>query len=394
MTNYSHFLVCSLLLFCLGCSPEKEYVAKVKLLTLKEADIYDSEKVYDVIFDAEEQNIDSLKNKSHQLFLQGIDAYKNKKEAAKAVQLFKQSILTFPDAKAYYELGNAKLDVHQGDADLKEAENAYHVARSLNFKPLSMLYYKLACIANQEQKINGFQVSGNLSQAFYEGFSDTTLLYSDKYLQSFIATDEYKRLMSDILVKNKIKNNPEDLFDVYKKSFPLSNASFEIPLDKVDMKDYKQSISYDFAKFVPEMQNSSFGRDVSHDFIFVAKVQEKSNYTAVLYTSINYYGEGMQPVHTKLVTYDNDGNIISDKLFAGQFSAEKVKVGRIDGDEITLQDYKRIWEQPIDKVPFEENAVEKYELVSKATFRINEEGKIMEQSVPSNYMDSVGYTKN
>jgi hypothetical protein len=393
MTKSSYFLVCSALSVCFGCSPKKEYVAKVKLLTLKEADIYDSEKVYDVIFDAEEQNIDSLKNKSRQLFLQGIDAFKNKKDAAKAVLLFKQSILTFPDAKAYYELGNAKLDAHQGDADIEEAENAYHVAQFLNFKPLSMLFYKAACAANQKQKINKFWVSDYLRQAFYNGFSDTTQLYSDKYLHSFTTTDEFKELLADMRI-NKIKNNPEDLFDVYKKSFPLTNTAFEIPLDKVDMKDYKQSISYDFAKFIPEMQNSSFGRDVSHDFIFVAKVQEKSNYTAVLYTSINYYGEGMQPVHTKLVTYDNDGNIISDRLFAGQFSAEKVKIGRIDGEEITLQDYKRIWEQPIDKVPFEENAVEKYELVSKAVFRINEEGKIMEQSVPSNYMDSVGYTKN
>jgi hypothetical protein len=393
MIRSSYFLVCSTLLLCFGCSPKKEYVAKVKLLTLKEADIYDSEKVYDVIFDAEEQNIDSLKNKSRQLFLQGIDAFKNKKDAAKAVLLFKQSILTFPDAKTYYELGNAKLDAHEKDADLNEAEKAYNVAAFLNFKPLSMLYYKQACAANQKQKTGTFEVSNYLSQAFNNGFSDTSLFYSDKYLRSFVATDQYKNLMADMLI-NKIRNNPEDLFDVYKKSFPINNASFEIPLDKVDMKDYKQSISYDFAKFIPEMQSSNFGRDVSHDFIFVAKVQEKSNYTAVLYTSINYYGEGMQPVHTKLVTYDNDGNIISDKLFAGQFSAEKVKTGRIDGDEITLQDYKRIWEQPIDKVPFEENAVEKYELVSKATFRINEEGKIMEQSVPSNYMDSVGYTKN
>lgn len=396
MKNVLSISICSLLLLFLACTTnKKEYVAKVKLLKLDQDHIYDKEMVSDVIFDSEELDIDSLKVKSRQLFLEGIDEYKNKKNPEKAVALFKESILTFPDAKTYYELGNAKLDIgaKAGDLILGEAENAYEVARFLNFKPAFMIDYKRACIRNCQQKKEGEFVMYELMDAFSHGFSDTTMLKNDEHLKSFLNDDTYRTLKAKLaLIKRQ--NNAESLFDIYKKSFAAVTTAFEIPVEKVDMKDYKQSISYDFSSFIPEMQTSSFSREVSHDFIFVAKVAEKENYTALLYSSINYYGEDMQPVRTQLVTYDTEGNIISSKLFAGQFSAEKIKTGRIEGDQITLQDYKRVWKEPIDKVPFEENTVDKYELLAKATFRINEEGKILQESVPSNYMDSVIVVKN
>ena len=70
------------------------------------------------------------------------------------------------------------------------------------------------------------------------------------------------------------------------------------------MKDYKESVSFDFVKFVPEMENSSFGRDVSHDYYYVANMGGNENYSAFIYTSESFYGEEMQPVHTVLATYD------------------------------------------------------------------------------------------
>src|SRR3954463_16583419 len=92
----------------IGCTgTETKYVAKVKLLKLGKDDIYNKEMVYDVIFDSQELKLDSLRNKSRQLFLQGVDKYKNKKDATGAIDMFKQSILIFPDPKTYYELGNA-----------------------------------------------------------------------------------------------------------------------------------------------------------------------------------------------------------------------------------------------------------------------------------------------
>lgn len=395
--KFSVFYYLIILLAAAGCSQaEKNYVARVKLQKLNDTDIYNQEMVYDVIFDAQELKADSVKNQSRQLFLKGVDLYKNKKNPSAAVGLFKQSILMFPDAKTYYEMGNALFEQGTAQKSLEEAVQAFEVAQYLNFKPASMLYYKIAAAKNLLRDANAgvgiYSVTYNLQRAFEQGFTDTAMLQKDKNFQSLIQTGEFKDLMQDLDLK-KI-NNDENLFALFGNSFQKYEQPFEITFENLEKMTDKQSISYDFAKYIPEMQNTSFGREVSNDFFYVAKVAETPVYTALIYSSISFWDGGpMQPVHTKLVTYDMDGKIIAGKLFAGQFSAEKVKVGKIENNEITLRDYKRIWESPIDAVPFEENKVLKYELTATATFKLTDAGQIVEVSVPANYTDSVVFAK-
>lgn len=369
------------------------YVARVKPLRLFDTEIYKADKVEDVLFDSEEQNIDSLRNLSRQLFLKGVDAFRNKKAPGTAIKIFKQSILALPDAKTYYELGNALLESGMFKDEFEEAEQAFEIAERLNFQPLYLVHYKNACAMNHKGADYAVSVGYKLRDAFRAGFSDTSLLKKDKHLASFVKSSEYKNLELAQLLDH-LKDRNESLFSIYTQAFALLPADFEIKPEMADMRDYKQSISYDFVSFIPEMQNSNFGRDVSHDFIYVGRLAQTPAYTAVLYTSMSYYGEYMQPVHTKLVTYDNAGTIISGIILAGQLSAEKVKSGRIDHDKIYITDYKRIWHQPIDKVAFEENTVLKYEVIAKAVYRLAENGKIVEESVPENFNDSVPLAKN
>jgi len=383
-------------LLAAGCSQtETQYVARVKLQKLSEADLYNSEMVYDVIFDAQELKADSLRNQSRQLFLKGIDLYKNRKDAAGAVKLFKQSILMFPEAKTYYELGNALLDAKGGSESLKEADKAFDVAQYLNFKPASMLYYKMAVVKSLRMRsdpdMGVYSVVNNLSDAFQSGYSDTAALLKDEAFANVIHTPEFGEMMLNLKTK-EVKEDAGSLFALFKNSFQEYKQPFAITFDDLD-KNNRQSISYDFARFVPEMQNVSFGRDVSHDFFYVGKIAETPEYTAVIYSSISFWEQDMQPVNTKLVTYDKNGKIIASKLFAGQFSAEKVKTGKINNNEIVLQDYKRIWKSPIDQVPFSDNEVLKYELVATATFKLTDAGQIVEVSVPANYSDSVVFAK-
>ncbi len=380
----------------IACSQvQKNYVAKVKLQKLTEADMYNKELVYDVLFDSHELKIDSLKNKSRRLFLKGIDLYKNKKDATAAITLFKQSILTFPDGKTYYEMGNAILD--SKGLSPKDAISAYNVAEYLDFKPISMVYFKTASaynmLRNNDKETGIYNVTDYLERAFENGFTDTALITNDPDYIGVITTPEYRDMILRMKTR-KASGDLESLFGLYKKSFQEYKQPFEISFDNVGLSSNVQSISYDYEKFVPEMQNTSFGREVSHDYYYVAKVAETPVYTAMLYSSISFWEGEMQPVHTKLVTYDPEGNIIAAKLFAAQFSAEKIKTGRIEENEITLRDYKRVWQFPIDKVSFEENVVEKYELLATATFKLMDSGDIMEVSVPANYSDSIVFVKN
>jgi hypothetical protein len=99
-------------------------------------------------------------------------------------------------------------------------------------------------------------------------------------------------------------------------------------------------------------------------------------------------------VHIKLATYDHQGALIAVKLLAGQFSAEKIKTGFIDKDQVTITEYKRSWEMSIKEVPPDKNKIVRHDEVVKAVFRINDDGTFRNESVPVEFKDSLMLTKN
>ena len=401
MKNKNLILYILLSTIVFSCSERKEIVVRVKVQKMTAFELYNKELAYDVIFDSEEMNMDSLKNKSGQAFLKGVEAFKNKKNTKQAIEFFKSSILIFPQSKTYYELGNALMDLKQ-EPYLTEAIQAYEVAEYLNFHPLSKIYYKSAIahfmlsnsrnLRDDERQSYYYQSLSMLRNAFYNGFSDTSMISSDSRISKIVNTADYRSLLTNITAE-KLKENNNSLFGLYIKSFPQRSLPFEIPVDKVGMADYTESISYDFAEFIPEMENTTFGREVSHDYFYVAKIADEQAYKAVVYSSISFFGEKMQPVTTNLVTYNKEGKIISRKMLACQCSAEKIKTGKIEKGLITIEDYKRIWESPIDEVPFEKNSVKEYLPMAKAQFKIDDTGKIVDYSTPVIYSDSLKFAK-
>ena len=376
------------LLVCLGCSQtEKNYVAKVKLHQLADTDIYNGDLVYDVIFDAQELAVDSLKDRSSELFRSAIDSYINKKDPAAAVPLFRRSILVLPDARTYYELGNALSDKSNPRRNYAEAMKAYAVAERLNWQPASMLHYKMAIACNMQRASDAspYETVNYLQQAFNEGFNDTAMLNGEASLRPVLSTNEFKEMFRKLDMNAIARKNTGNLFASYKNAFHVYRQPFEIGVKNVGDVDNQQRISFDFAMFIPEMQNTYFGREVSNDYFYVAQVAETPAYTALIYSSVKFYDDSnTEPVTTKIVTYDASGKIIASRIFAGQFSAEKIKAGRIDNNEITLRDYKRTWKKPIDEVPMEENEVDKYELLATSTFKLMDSGDIVEvSSVPA-----------
>ena len=171
--------------------------------------------------------------------------------------------------------------------------------------------------------------------------------------------------------------------------------------EQVEMKDCKQSISYDFAKFIPEMENTEFGRDVSHDYYVVGKLTETPIYTAIIYTSTEFNqpedgSYAVEPHYTKLVTYAPNGYIIDNRLISCDCSEEKIKAVRIENNVITTEDYKVTWKYTIaemdtmlyrsqrndtgttSNVP--SNKIVKRESIGKETYKIADDGKIVEES--------------
>jgi tetratricopeptide (TPR) repeat protein len=379
----------------IGCSETgTEKILKVKQHTLTTETMYNSNIVTDVVFDREELNTDSIQNIGRELFLKGIDLYKNKKQTGAAIVKLKASILVFPEAKTYYELGNALMSTGRHKTLREEAAKAYAIALRLNFQPESQIYFKQACLSqfddSEDEQSRAWNTLNNLRSFFEKGTFDTLAVFNEPILKGITNLPEYQ----DMLVRvRSASSSGGTLFDLYKEAYSNNVSSFEVKPDKVEMTDFRQSISYDFAKFIPEMENVYFGRDVSNDFYYVGKVKQTDQYTAVLYTSISFTYEEMQPTYTYLAVYNNEGEILSKKIVACQCTAEKIKTVSIQDDHIKITDHKRLWEKPITEASFDENKITGYTQLATAEFKINETGTIVAVNIPQNYNDSNLITK-
>src|SRR6185312_3887932 len=98
--------------------------------------LYNKDSVILIAQSNTEKNVEADK-----LFLSGIDAYRNRKNAAEGLNLFRESILKKPQAKAYYELGNTLFDLKK----MPEALRAYEMAELLDYQPLHKVLYHMAC---------------------------------------------------------------------------------------------------------------------------------------------------------------------------------------------------------------------------------------------------------
>lgn len=384
--------LCALCLF--SCKEKINYVLKVDLKQLQVEDLYDRKKVEEVIFDATERNPDSLVSQSRKLFLKGADLLKNQKKPHFAVVEFKKSILILPQAKTYYELGDALYQAGGSD-NLLEALEAYEIAEHLGFEPTYRVYFHMArvhaaILQTNPKKGSEYSVYENLRLAFVNGYSDTSELLASSPFRSVVHSDRYNYLVQNYLGQDK--GGKDNIFNVFRQQFGQIQEEFSIDTGEVTMREYNSNVSFDFRQYIPEMQNTSFGRDVSHEYFYVAAVAENPNYVTLIYSSIDYWSMAMTPVYTTLATFDHDGNRIASIVFSCNCTPKKIKTGKIQGDRIYLEDLERTWLYPIDKVAFDENAVTSIVSKGKAEYRIIEDGTILEVKASESFNDSMKFT--
>jgi hypothetical protein len=283
--------------------------------------------------------------------------------------------------------------------DLREALQAFQVAEYLHYQPLSNVYYNMACADNllANDSIRSIDKPGvnynnqavfDLRNAFMNGFSDSAMLKSDERLKSVLKTDSYKQMLAELNAQKRT-DKAQTVFDMYKAQFKPLRQPFIIPLDSVSMPSYKNFISFDFARFIPEMENTEFGRDVSHDYYAVGKLAETPLYTAIIYTSTEFWDVDAttEPVYTKLVTYNTQGFVIDSRIISCQCTSEKVKTVSIENNLITTEDYNIKWKydpaQDFDRMnngDTNKNVIIKRESAGKEAFILTDIGKIVPAS--------------
>lgn len=312
---------------------------------------------------------------SNKLFLNALDEFKNKKNLAKAEKGFVKSILRYPTAKAYYELGNVWLE----QKDFKQALQAYRMAENLNYEPFSKLMYNIACTYSGMK--DGEQAANYLEYAIESGYLNVDNIARDPDLE-FLRTDYgylYKRHMKRAL--NGVSNADKIYYLQFKKRFPLMKLPLSIKetVSKTYF-DMENAITYDFEKFIPEMRDDKFSREVSKGFYYYANLKETADYTAVIYIIREEFMGEQAPLTYKLVTFDKNGIILDQLIVAGRedFNEELRSCLINTKMEITVDLFETKFEKDPETEGYFENPIVSKSKVGSQKYKIGANGKIVE----------------
>ncbi len=399
------FLV--LILLTSACKKEikTEYILKINLYPFDSTKIFDADYISDYNFDLNEANIDSIQKISKKHFLTAIDLFKNKKNPKASIPYFRKSIYLFPEPKTYFELANAMLETKE-PLQIDLASRIYYVLERLNFKPKSNLeylhlvvnYYDNIYDDSREEKIKiqrNEDVINLMIRGLRNGDYDLAKVQADERINFILKNPYFTLKYNEFLASNlnDEKKGSYDPFNEFVSLFPKIQGTFITTTANPNLSNYTNSIPYSFSKYIPEMENTSFGREVSNDFFYVVNLKNTDTYTALLYKSVSFWGSYGAPVYIMLATYNIKGEQLSKVMFSCDCSYTKFKTATFQNDVISISDYERIWQKPLKEYSVEENSVKEIKLTSNYALEINSEGIIVEQNTNKTYADSTIITK-
>lgn len=264
----------SLFLFSCG-TPQEPNLLKdkepKKLEPLTMSDLFNGQKVDVYLNHTKEVN-----KESKELFLRGVNAFRNKQELDSAMIYFEQSLVGYPTANAYYDLGNVYLALD----NFEMASKAFSMAEHLDFEPFSKVLYNRALIAAKQEKID--ESLNYIEIALQAGFHDLDLLNNDPDLVKVRKSYGF----NETLLKGlRGMSDTENLFWLqFKKEFPLMEfpAHLEPLISETELGEL-EFISYDFERFISEMRDEKFAREVSKGFYYVGHFNRTEKITCILY---------------------------------------------------------------------------------------------------------------
>jgi hypothetical protein len=365
--RYIFLFIASATLF--ACTSSSKKTTAVNVIQLSADNLYDKDTVLSVVHSAADKN-----STADKLFLEGIDKYRNKKNPAGGIESFKKSILLKPQAKAYYELGNALFDKQE----LGEAVKAYGIAELLDYKPLHKVLYNMACAYSLEKQKDSAKYY--LISAIEFGYSNVKNLYADEDLAYLRSRGEFSTYVNAALSG---ATDPEKLqWNLFWHEFkPLS---FPVSLDmKYEDNLGEDYISYDYERFVPEMRNAQFSRDVGSEYYHVGLVKSSDSIKTLIYAVKDVVMEGSAPAQYYIVSFDKQGKLIDRLLIGGQKQLdEPFKVATIQQNgtfQVGL--FKQVYEKNPDTAGYQDNKLLESIEVDKENYSITADGHFVKQPV-------------
>ena len=347
----------------------KVLIDETKPIKLNSADLFNGEKVRLFLYQNPKANPESNK-----LFLNALDEFKNKKNLQAASEGFKASIAEYPNSKSYYELGNVFMEMknYQGALD------AYSLAEKLGYEPFSKVMFNVACAYSQ---LKNFPMSADYLQfAIQAGYVNIDNIEKDSDLANLREQEPhlYKKNME--LALSGVSDVENLHWLQFKRTFV--QASFPINMNMEQGKvvyDDKNRISYDYERFVSEMRNERFSRDVSKGFYTFVQVAEKANYVALIYVVREEFNGDESPLTYRLVTFTKTGKLIDKKTIAGREDySELLKMCTINKDlTFTITNYETTFQNDPDEDGYYDNPIVSKKKIDMEKYRIDASGKIL-----------------
>lgn len=339
-------------------------------IQLSSSDIFDGIKVFEFL-----KNKEKFIQEANELFLKGLNSFKNDKNLDSAEVYFTQSLVKEPNARTYCELGN----VYKQRGEYSKAIDSYMLSEQLDYAPFSKILYNIATVYSLKKEA---EKSGKyLEYAMQAGYNNLESIEKDPELAYLRETYEFKEALNRGL---RGMSDPEKLFWLqFKKQFPKTNMpitlNWDLSVEKLEDLEY---ISYDFEKYISEMRDEKFSREVSKGFYYFAQVMETEEFVAIIYIMKDEFLGEVAPLTYRLATYSNTGKIIDKYDIAGRSNlSEDVRLatlkenGAIDVNVIGLE-----YEKDPDEHGYWDNKVKSTQLKGKEKYQIKSNGKIQKLS--------------
>ena len=340
---------------------------KADIIVLNETNLFNVDSVALFLSNASSNQSDSSKK----FFLNAIDIFKNNNNAERSISVFLESLMIYPTASAYYELGDAFLEAGKPSSALK----SFQMAERLDYSPFGNVLFKEAAAYAE---LGDDKTKEYLKYAIENGFVDRDKIFNNK---SFAKYDASYPWIENVFNEAMAGNGDADaiLWQGYSRQF--LPASFPIVIDSGTFKsmDHPVTINYDYDKYITEMRDGKFSRDVGNEFYYFAKVADTASYKTVIYVESPYEENG-GPAYYYMASFNNLGRLIDKKMIAGAKTfTDLYKVFNMPTSrEFNIQEYKNTYEKNTDKDGFEDNPVIKRDLVKTTSYTIDSTGRFME----------------
>lgn len=355
--------------------PESETNIETKLrpIEISEDDIFSGNKILAFL-----KNEEKFIKESNNFFLKGLNSFRNEKNLDSADYYLRQSILKEPTAKAYFELGNVYMDKKKYD----DALLSFGLAEQLNYEPFSKILYNKACLYSLKEET---ELAGKyLEYSLQAGYNNLDHINKDSDLEELRDTYYFKQA-----VKKGMRgmSDGDNLFWMqFKKQF--SKTKFPVALvANIEWEELEKlgSISYEYEKYISEMRDEEFSREVSKMFYYYMQPYETENYVALVYIVRDEYMGELAPLTYRLATFTHEGKLIDKKEISGRSSLnEEIKEAKLmQGGVIEVSRFKPVYEKDPDNYGYYENPMIKKNFLDKKTITISKTGKIVESVAKS-----------